>query len=197
MIIFLLNLPKIKEKILSMSLMAEIVKNYKMQFNSLILAKKVLSVAIVVFILDFIVLFPCHPALAEDGQMAENSFGLIFLGNNGFANSLPINQDRKIKRIDSAVLTAYNSDVWQCDDSPCITANGFNVCEHNIEDTIAANYLPFGTKLRIPELFGDRVFIVRDRMNKRYGDYRMDVWMKKGSDAKNFGVKRAKVEILE
>lgn len=93
-------------------------------------------------------------------------------------------------------MTAYNSEVAQTDDTPCITANGFNVCEHGIEDTIAANFLPMGTKVRIPDLFGDRIFIVRDRMNARYPD-RVDIWMKHRTDAINFGVKVAKIEVLE
>lgn len=94
------------------------------------------------------------------------------------------------------VMTAYNSEPGQTDDSPCITATGFNVCEHGEEDTIAANFLKFGTKVRIPELFGDRVFVVRDRMNKRHAD-RVDVWMKDRSDALKFGIKTAKIEVLK
>jgi 3D (Asp-Asp-Asp) domain-containing protein len=94
------------------------------------------------------------------------------------------------------VMTAYNSEAGQTDDSPCITANGFNVCEHGVEDTIAANFLKIGTKVRIPELFGDRVFIVRDRMNQRHAD-RVDVWMKNRTDALKFGVKVAKIEVLK
>jgi len=93
-------------------------------------------------------------------------------------------------------MTAYTSEVAQTDSSPCITANGFNVCKHGVEDTIAANFLKFGTKVKIPELFGDRVFIVRDRMNKRYPD-RVDVWMKNKPDAMKFGVRYARIEVLE
>jgi 3D (Asp-Asp-Asp) domain-containing protein len=93
-------------------------------------------------------------------------------------------------------MTAYNSEAAQCDSSPCITANGFNLCEHGIEDSVAANFLKFGTKIRIPELFGDKVFIVRDRMNSRYQN-RVDIWMKEKQDALNFGIKYAKIEILE
>ncbi len=92
-------------------------------------------------------------------------------------------------------ITAYNSEAAQTDGSPCVTANMFNVCEHGIEDTIAANFLKFGTKVRIPELFGNRVFIVRDRMNSRYPD-RVDVWMINKEDSKNFGVRRAKIEVV-
>ncbi len=93
-------------------------------------------------------------------------------------------------------MTAYTSEVAQCDASPCITANGFNVCKHGIEDTVAANFLPFGTQVRIPELFGDRVFTVRDRMNKRYQS-RVDVWMIHKDNAIDFGVKYATIEVLK
>ncbi|MFA5131658.1 MAG: hypothetical protein WC467_04595 [Patescibacteria group bacterium] len=93
-------------------------------------------------------------------------------------------------------MTAYNSEAGQTDNSPCITANGFNVCEHGIEDTIAANFLPMGTKVKIPELYGDRIFIVRDRMNQKHPN-RVDVWMKNRSDALKFGVKVAKIQIIE
>lgn len=102
----------------------------------------------------------------------------------------------KVIRTSVHSMTAYNSEAAQTDDSPCITANGFNVCEHGIEDTVAANFLPMGTKIRIPELFGDRIFIVRDRMNKRYTE-RVDVWMLSRADALQFGVRKAKIEVVE
>lgn len=102
----------------------------------------------------------------------------------------------KVIRTSVHSMTAYNSEAAQTDDSPCITANGFNVCEHGIEDTVAANFLPMGTKIRIPELFGDRIFIVRDRMNKRYTE-RVDVWMLHYDDAIKFGVRKAKIEVVE
>ena len=92
--------------------------------------------------------------------------------------------------------TAYNSLENQTDSSPCVTANGYNLCESDIEDTIAANFLPFGTKIRIPDYFGDRVFVVRDRMNVRY-ENRIDVWMKEYIDARKFGKRYLKIEILE
>ncbi len=107
---------------------------------------------------------------------------------------LPKNKEFVFMEMGIRTITAYSSTVDQTDDSPCITANMFNVCAHGREDTIAANFLKFGTKVRIPELFGDRIFIVRDRMNKRYPD-RVDVWMIKRSAAKQFGVKYAQIEI--
>ncbi|MDP3836643.1 MAG: hypothetical protein Q8Q67_00880 [bacterium] len=102
----------------------------------------------------------------------------------------------RVVRTSTHSMTAYNSLEAQTDSTPCITANNFNVCEHGIEDTVAANFLKFGTKIRIPELFGDRVFVVRDRMNRRYTD-RVDIWMLEYADARQFGVKRATIEVLE
>jgi len=92
-------------------------------------------------------------------------------------------------------ITAYTSQVAQTDASPCTTASGFNVCRHNEEDVIAANFLPFGAKVRIPELFGDRVFTIQDRMNRRFPSH-VDVWMKNYDQAIHFGTKAAKIEVL-
>lgn len=97
----------------------------------------------------------------------------------------------------TVVATAYTSSVEETDSTPCITANGFNVCKNNSENVIAANFLPFGTRVRIPDMYGDRVFVVNDRMNARYGYGRVDLWMKSKQSARQFGVKRLKMEILE
>lgn len=114
----------------------------------------------------------------------------------GATNSLPLNIDLGIARTDYRIITAYSSEVSQCDGDPCHTAMGFNLCTYGIEDTIAANFLPFGAKVRLPELFGNRIFIVRDRMNSRFND-RIDVWLKNSEQARHFGLKVSKVEILE
>ena len=110
----------------------------------------------------------------------------------------PIEPEKEIKVISRSThtMTAYNSDPAQTDDTPCLTANGFDVCAHGIEDTIAANFLKLGTKVRIPELYGDRIFVVRDRMNQRYSD-RVDIWMKDKANARKFGVKVAKIEVVD
>jgi 3D (Asp-Asp-Asp) domain-containing protein len=102
----------------------------------------------------------------------------------------------KVLKTEKRRLSAYNSEAAQTDASPCITANGFNVCKHGIEDTVAANSLPFGARIRIPELFGDRVFVVRDRMNPRYKN-NIDIWFKDKKQAINFGRRTATVEILD
>lgn len=94
------------------------------------------------------------------------------------------------------VLTAYNSEIGQTDSDPCSTANGFDLCKHNTEDSLAANFLPFGTQVKIPELYGDRIFIVRDRMNSRFPD-RLDVWFKDHGRAIHFGTQYATIFVLK
>lgn len=122
----------------------------------------------------------------------------VFLDNNQEEeNHLPANNKiQEIKWSGHYTITAYNSKAGQTDNSPCITANGFDVCKNGVEDTIAANFLPFGAKVRIPDLFGDKVFVVRDRMHPRHKN-RLDIWMINYKDAKQFGVKVAKIEVLE
>ena len=92
-------------------------------------------------------------------------------------------------------ITAYTSDPWQTDNTPCITASGLNVCERGIENVVAANFLPIGTRVRIPELYGEHVFYVEDRMNARY-DRHLDIWMGDLADAKAFGLKHAEIEVF-
>jgi 3D (Asp-Asp-Asp) domain-containing protein len=88
-------------------------------------------------------------------------------------------------------VTAYSSTPDQTDNTPFITAWGTYVHD----GIVAANFLPFGTKIKIPELFGDKIFIVEDRMNKKYW-HRIDVWFPEKQDAIEFGVKIAKIQII-
>ncbi|MBI4713650.1 3D domain-containing protein [Candidatus Uhrbacteria bacterium] len=108
---------------------------------------------------------------------------------------LTLSLDAPPRRSYKIPLTAYTSEPAQTDDTPCITASGLDVCERDIENVVAANFLPIGTRVRIPELYGERVFYVEDRMNERYY-YKMDIWMKQKSDAKIFGVKYATIEVF-
>jgi 3D (Asp-Asp-Asp) domain-containing protein len=100
--------------------------------------------------------------------------------------------NKAIKSI-KVVITAYSSTPGQTDDTPFVTASG----KYVRDGIIANNGLPFGTKVRIPELYGDKIFVVEDRMNKRYGSSRFDLWMPNYSAAKNFGVKATQIEIVE
>ncbi|PIR74507.1 MAG: hypothetical protein COU35_01945 [Candidatus Magasanikbacteria bacterium CG10_big_fil_rev_8_21_14_0_10_47_10] len=94
------------------------------------------------------------------------------------------------------VATAYSSTPDQTDATPCITADGFDLCEHGQETVIAANFLSFGTRVRFPEL-GNNVYTVHDRMNSRYGNGRVDIWLKTRDDARIFGAKTLTMEILD
>jgi 3D (Asp-Asp-Asp) domain-containing protein len=103
---------------------------------------------------------------------------------------------KKPLRVSTVIATAYSSTVDQTDSTPCITADGFNVCKHAQEDVIAANFLPFNTKVRIPELYGDKIFTVHDRMNRRYSN-RIDLWKLSRNDAITFGKRLVKIEVVE
>ncbi len=89
-------------------------------------------------------------------------------------------------------LTAYSSTEDQTDDTPFIAASG----KHVYDGMVAANFLPFGTKIKIPSLYGDRIFTVDDRMNRRYQE-RVDIWFADRASAINFGIKKATIEIVE
>lgn len=88
--------------------------------------------------------------------------------------------------------TGYTSEVAQTDDTPFITANG----EHVYAGGVAANFLPFGTKIRIPDYYGDQVFTVNDRMNQRY-DKRVDIWFAQKPVALKWGIRHnVRIQIL-
>lgn len=105
------------------------------------------------------------------------------------APNLPYEVAKTIKMI----ITAYSSAPEQTDDTPLITASGKTV----FDGIIANNMLPFGTKIRIPDVYGDKVFVVEDRMHRRKGKYHIDIWFPEYDQAKEFGAKLADVEILE
>ncbi len=89
-------------------------------------------------------------------------------------------------------ITAYTSDPAETSNHPLITASGGMV--HDGE--VAANFLPFGTRIQIPALFGNKVFVVEDRTATKFGG-RVDIWMPTVSQAVNFGIQHAKIVILD
>lgn len=91
------------------------------------------------------------------------------------------------------LVTAYSSTPEETDSTPFITASMSSV-RYGI---IAANFLPFGTKIKIPELFGDEVFTVEDRMHPRKKDNFVDVWMPEKQKALEFGIHEADVIVLD
>ncbi len=138
--------------------------------------------------------------LTNDNQSGQNDLSLI--QDNSLAPvSSPINSKTKVTaksivaKITSEIIviaTAYSSTPDQTDGSPFITAMG----THVRDGIIATNFLPFGTKIKIPEIYGDRVFVVEDRMNRRYW-HSIDLWFPDRNSALGFGSKKVKIQILE
>lgn len=88
-------------------------------------------------------------------------------------------------------VTAYTATAQETDSTPCITASGLDICAHPDKNVVAANFLPFGTKVKIPELFGNRVFSVEDRMHARYNsEHRVDVLVRSRAEARTLGINR-------
>jgi 3D (Asp-Asp-Asp) domain-containing protein len=106
------------------------------------------------------------------------------------AHSFPVSGDREASREMKLVVTAYSSEPWQTDSTPFNTADGTYVRD----GLIAANFLPLGTRVKFPELYGDKEFIVKDRMNARYW-YRADIWMAETPMARQFGAQYTTMEI--
>ena len=117
----------------------------------------------------------------------------IIQGNSLLAISKPAGTEISVIREIKMVITAYSSSPLQTDSSPYITAAGTWVKE----GLAANNLLPFGTKVRIPEIYGDKVFVIEDRMNSRKGYYHLDIWFPSYLEAKSFGVKRTYIEIIK
>ena len=162
-------------------------KHYK------IIKKTLLLSALVIF---FEFSFPYHLQAKEINNSINLGPVLTQLKVDGVMteqpkiNNLPEIKTKKPKKIRWVTVTAYSSTVDQCDKTPFITANG----KHVYDGLVAANFLRFGTKVKFPDYFGNKIFTVDDRMNKKYY-YRIDIWMPTREQAKAFGVKYLKVEI--
>lgn len=97
-----------------------------------------------------------------------------------------------VQEIKTVWITAYSSTPEQTDDTPFVTASGTKVRN----GVIASNFLEFGTKVQIPEIFGDRMFVVEDRMHPRKSNF-VDVWMPSKEDALKFGIYQARIVVLK
>ena len=108
------------------------------------------------------------------------------------------NQHYKVKSETIRVVTAYNvGDPRQTDDTPCISANGENICRALADGEMrcAANFVPLGSRLYVDKI---GVCLVTDRMNKRYRN-RVDIAMQKNDYRKalRFGRQKLHVKILD
>ncbi len=100
----------------------------------------------------------------------------------------PLSEDYRFYTV---TVTAYSSSVDETDSTPFITASG----KRTQDGVVAANFLPFGTKVKIPELFGNKTFVVEDRMNRRFSN-RMDIWFPSKWQAKRFGKRTAQIVVF-
>lgn len=163
--------------------------------------KKIISAVLVVFALTSTQVQAAEPSEVLPDAPTWQTGGPVFddmpergitVPSDDLNGTLP-QAENKVVRVVVTTATAYTSSVEECDSTPFITADG----SHVRDGIIAANFLKFGTKVRIPDLYGDKVFEVHDRMNKRYSN-RIDIWMEKKVDARKFGLKRnIKIEVLK
>ncbi len=105
-----------------------------------------------------------------------------------------LNEIKKTRRVTETKLmwiTAYSSTPEETDDTPFITASG----SHVRDGIVATNMLPMGSKIKIPALYGDKIFVVEDRMHQRMVN-KVDIWMPEKSQAIRFGIKHTEVVVL-
>ena len=130
-------------------------------------------------------------------DVIDDSFQLaVIQGNTLIQTSNPFNPILKgpscpvlKKRV--VIVTAYSSTPDQTDNSPFITASGSYVRD----GIVAANFLKFGTQVKFPRLYGDKVFVVEDRMALK-NSHKIDIWMPTRDEAIEFGVKKTEMIIL-
>lgn len=137
--------------------------------------------------------FPTPEEKKPDNSPGGSSLS-ISQGNTVISLSqIPKKDSGSETRTMNVVITAYSSDEWQTDGNPFLTAAGTKV-ERGV---VANNLLPFGTEIKIPELYGDRTFVVEDRLHWSKGNYQVDIWFPITQQAVNFGVKRTHIEVIE
>ena len=124
-----------------------------------------------------------------DFTMKDLGDNLVTIQDNSL---VPVKNKIVIKEI-KVVITGYSSTPEETDASPLITASGSRVRE----GIVANNLLPFGTEIRIPEIYGDEIFVIEDRMHRKKGYYHIDIWFPSKDEAKSFGAKRTYIEVLE
>lgn len=101
-------------------------------------------------------------------------------------------EEKNAKQTYNVWATAYSSTPEETDDTPFITASMTEVRD----GIVAANFLPFGTKILIPGVFGDKIFTVEDRMHERKANF-IDIWMPTKEKAQEFGITYAEIVILD
>ena len=96
-----------------------------------------------------------------------------------------------IKEQTYATITAYNTVPEQTDNTPCISASGYNICGRS--DVVACpRSIPLGTWVIIDEDY----YLCLDRLALKY-DYRFDISFDKDvQGALNYGLQYKEITIL-
>lgn len=169
-------------------------KKLKIEFNTQSIKKFLISIIILVAILLVLestqIFFQFknfkketiiqRPVYMAEGQPIDIDAYL----REYFVNKTP-------KKIMYVTVTAYSSTNGQTDGTPYLTAFGTSVRN----GIVAANFLPVGTIVRFPDKFGEKLFVVEDRMNEKYG-LQVDIWISNQEEAKKFGIQYLKMEIF-
>lgn len=168
-----------------------------------------LQFAVLVIFLS-VTLYPARAlAFVDDVELSQRT--LLFVRDSALAGSAIVGieafpKKRTVARLlESSSLTvrsslaqgsrvrvlslAYSSTVGQTDSSPFITASGRRVGL----GTLALNFLPIGTKVRI----GQQIYTVWDRMNSRYDNkYIVDIWQPSRMAAMRYGARMVDMEVV-
>jgi 3D (Asp-Asp-Asp) domain-containing protein len=132
-------------------------------------------------------------ALMVENKPQSSDENLIIIQDNSLASINDFSAPNKVVKKIKVVITGYSSTPEETDDTPFITAQGTSVKK----GIVANNLLPFGTEIRIPELYDNKIFTVEDRMNWKVGFYHVDIWFPSKEEAQNFGAKLTYIEVLE
>lgn len=130
--------------------------------------------------------------LINESEILGSELALLN-GNSLLPVADPSNPEPQVVKKFPVIITAYSSTPWETWGDPFITAAGTEVRK----GIIANNLLPFGTKVKIPELYGEKIFVVEDRMNSKKGNYHFDIWFPSYEEALSFGAKKTYIEVLE
>ena len=158
-----------------------------------------ISIVFLGIFLVFVSIFEFHIERLKASKKIEevellNKDIITMIGNDSILPvSSPSDPEPVVVKKMNVIMTAYSSTVSQTDSTPFVTASNTYVRD----GIIANNYLPFGTKVRFPELYGDKIFVVEDRMNRKKSYNQVDIWFESYIDAKLFGVKNTYMEVLE
>jgi len=147
--------------------------------------KKFATYVVVAASLVYYAALPFVVAQADATPLSASSSGATTAAFTDPGLSLPVVTTLYMR------VTAYASVPNETDDTPFITANG----SHVYYGEAASNILPFGTKIEIPDLFGDKIFTIEDRMSTRIKNT-IDIWMPTVTAAIRFGMSHANIVVI-